>query len=149
MGHEGRLKKRRVWPAWLRVVVATLFVLGLFKAYAGWYWHERVGRGPGVWFSPTSAYVGMSSAHAQAVEYLVQRIRIHLPGVGPISRGMPWALAYSIATVGPAALFSVFGFAALTRRYGAPSPDQPRCRRCGYFLRGLSRPQCPECGERV
>ena len=22
----------------------------------------------------------------------------------------------------------------------------PRCRRCGYMLKGLSRPRCPECG---
>jgi hypothetical protein len=26
---------------------------------------------------------------------------------------------------------------------------QPRCRRCGYILRGLTEPRCPECGERI
>lgn len=24
-----------------------------------------------------------------------------------------------------------------------------RCRQCGYILRGLSEPRCPECGERI
>lgn len=29
-------------------------------------------------------------------------------------------------------------------------PDaECRCRRCGYILNGLSRPECPECGEPV
>ncbi len=26
---------------------------------------------------------------------------------------------------------------------------ETRCRRCGYILRGLSEPRCPECGERI
>lgn len=26
---------------------------------------------------------------------------------------------------------------------------EPRCRRCGYILKGLSEPRCPECGERI
>lgn len=25
----------------------------------------------------------------------------------------------------------------------------PRCRKCGYTLRGLSEPRCPECGEAI
>lgn len=25
-------------------------------------------------------------------------------------------------------------------------PDEPTCRRCGYILRGLTQPRCPECG---
>lgn len=24
---------------------------------------------------------------------------------------------------------------------------ETRCRRCGYILKGLSKPECPECGE--
>lgn len=26
---------------------------------------------------------------------------------------------------------------------------ETRCRRCGYILRGLTEPRCPECGERI
>jgi hypothetical protein len=28
-------------------------------------------------------------------------------------------------------------------------PRQPACRRCGYYLHGLTQPRCPECGEWV
>src|SRR5262245_39499083 len=28
-------------------------------------------------------------------------------------------------------------------------PDETRCRKCGYILRGLTEPRCPECGERI
>ncbi|MFH1746411.1 MAG: hypothetical protein ABIG44_05130 [Planctomycetota bacterium] len=32
----------------------------------------------------------------------------------------------------------------------APRPDEHlRCLRCGYILKGLSEPRCPECGERI
>lgn len=24
-----------------------------------------------------------------------------------------------------------------------------RCRKCGYILRGITEPRCPECGERI
>lgn len=26
---------------------------------------------------------------------------------------------------------------------------ETRCRNCGYILRGISEPRCPECGERI
>jgi len=26
---------------------------------------------------------------------------------------------------------------------------QTRCRKCGYILRGITEPRCPECGERI
>ena len=36
---------------------------------------------------------------------------------------------------------------------GLPKPrtgaDETRCRKCGYILRGISEPRCPECGERI
>ena len=33
---------------------------------------------------------------------------------------------------------------------GREVPDgEPHCRKCGYILRGLSEPRCPECGEAI
>jgi hypothetical protein len=26
---------------------------------------------------------------------------------------------------------------------------ETRCRKCGYILRGITEPRCPECGERI
>ena len=28
-----------------------------------------------------------------------------------------------------------------------PRPDSPNCAECGYFLKGLPEPRCPECGK--
>ena len=34
--------------------------------------------------------------------------------------------------------------------YGGGADDgETRCRDCGYILRGISEPRCPECGERI
>ena len=30
-----------------------------------------------------------------------------------------------------------------------PGGGQTRCRKCGYILRGLTEPRCPECGEHI
>lgn len=27
--------------------------------------------------------------------------------------------------------------------------NETRCRQCGYILRGITEPRCPECGERI
>jgi hypothetical protein len=27
--------------------------------------------------------------------------------------------------------------------------SETRCRKCGYLLRGITEPRCPECGERI
>lgn len=32
---------------------------------------------------------------------------------------------------------------------GTASPYTTVCRKCGYTLRGISEPRCPECGERI
>ncbi len=28
-------------------------------------------------------------------------------------------------------------------------PKETQCRRCGYILRGITEPRCPECGEAI
>ena len=46
----------------------------------------------------------------------------------------------------------VTAFAAdqLAIRFGLPGDDlETRCRSCGYILRGITEPRCPECGERI
>jgi hypothetical protein len=44
-------------------------------------------------------------------------------------------------------LFAVFAHRAIRDRViSAVHPDDLRCRRCGYRLRGLTVQRCPECG---
>lgn len=45
----------------------------------------------------------------------------------------------------------VVAYGLLTYWLGArtPADRETRCRGCGYILRGISEPRCPECGERI
>ncbi|MHC4672725.1 MAG: hypothetical protein ACYTBZ_09595, partial [Planctomycetota bacterium] len=46
--------------------------------------------------------------------------------------------------------FAVYG--VLTHFFGHSHIDndnETRCRRCGYILRGITEPRCPECGEKI
>lgn len=57
-----------------------------------------------------------------------------------------WLFAVvSVFLLSPLVAVAIHG--GLIRRYGL-DPRETRCRRCGYILRGISEPRCPECGER-
>ncbi len=48
----------------------------------------------------------------------------------------------------PATLVAAVSYTLATLHAQATElEDGPRCRRCGYILRGLPKPRCPECGE--
>ncbi|MEW6250587.1 MAG: hypothetical protein AB1716_08055 [Planctomycetota bacterium] len=53
---------------------------------------------------------------------------------------VPFGYALTAAALGG------WGLLYLTAR---AREDETRCRKCGYILRGLSEPRCPECGERI
>jgi len=40
-------------------------------------------------------------------------------------------------------------YTLLTRITKTHRSDETRCRKCGYILRGITEPRCPECGERI
>lgn len=46
-------------------------------------------------------------------------------------------------------LLAVLVYALVHKYFPRPAPEEARCRRCAYLLRGISKPQCPECGELV
>jgi hypothetical protein len=56
-----------------------------------------------------------------------------------------------IAWFAPITLLAFAVFGLLTHWFGRPgfSDNETRCRRCGYILRGITEPRCPECGERI
>jgi len=51
--------------------------------------------------------------------------------------------------IGFIAPLAVFGL--LTHYLGSKRlrDSETRCRKCGYILRGITEPRCPECGERI
>ena len=56
-----------------------------------------------------------------------------------------WVVVWLLVNVGIMA--AVFVYAWLRSR--RPGDRETRCRRCGYILRGITEPRCPECGERI
>jgi hypothetical protein len=64
----------------------------------------------------------------------------------PVFGAMAFISYYSSVIAVPVAAYGV-----LTRRYYPKrgSENETRCRQCGYILRGISEPRCPECGERI
>lgn len=44
---------------------------------------------------------------------------------------------------------ATFATVFLCRFSGSCRERETCCRRCGYILRGMSEPRCPECGERI
>ena len=59
-----------------------------------------------------------------------------------------YVVAKSVVYTMPTTAFCLTIFALLGRQ--APGKaGESSCRRCGYILRGLSAPRCPECGEAI
>lgn len=70
-------------------------------------------------------------------------------------------MASMLFQMGQKGMFVVFGlllpmtaaiatYAFVTWRWGPRvSEAETRCRKCGYILRGLTQPRCPECGEQI
>jgi hypothetical protein len=48
--------------------------------------------------------------------------------------------------------FLFFGLAVYDRlvpHFGRPAGDDLHCLKCGYILKGLREPRCPECGQSI
>ena len=57
-------------------------------------------------------------------------------------------IVIAVAATLPAFVVACLVYHTLTRRH-AVSDRQTRCGQCGYILKGLTEPRCPECGERI
>ena len=68
--------------------------------------------------------------------------------VGPVMVDLINAGMGGLAYMLPTGLLAATIYALLASQRSQP-PSETLCRRCGYALRGLAKPQCPECGEHV
>lgn len=64
----------------------------------------------------------------------------------PITGGL---LSGMIAYILPPIIAALLVFALLGQDWSESTVLETRCRRCGYILRGIPEPRCPECGERI
>lgn len=84
---------------------------------------------------------------------------VYFPMVAVIQEATAWAMPWAstnlwewvteIACISSAIAPSVF-VAVLIYGLGKPFGDtETRCRQCGYILKGLTVPRCPECGGAI
>lgn len=69
------------------------------------------------------------------------------PLVGPgsiLGEVLPRILSFGMVLLVPVAV-ALWMYQRLTPR----TDGETRCRKCGYILRGIPEPRCPECGERI
>ena len=69
--------------------------------------------------------------------------------IGPNwSTSLRTMLFWRLGVMSPVICLLTYGL--MTLRYGPKRPDgETRCRKCGYILRGITEPRCPECGEKI
>ena len=83
-------------------------------------------------------------AYGISMEYFFVRI------YHPITHSSVFITASIIYQLGLACI-CIIVYGLLTRRYykSRLHVDETRCRKCGYILRGITEPRCPECGEKI
>jgi len=84
------------------------------------------------------------------VAYCIQipLMKIGLPQT--IERQLGIAAWRPLVSYPPAIIAGLVTYHMLTRHYSdRPPGGETRCRKCGYILRGITEPRCPECGERI
>lgn len=118
---------------------ALLMLIALWwrLAFAGLLYMEMPPRDRGIFDALGKSWRGMRDAGWEPIWFLmvvsfVSVLTVLLLGVGLILVGLPLMLA--AATVTYASVF------------GVPN-DGSRCKVCGYQVKGLASPVCPECGE--
>ncbi len=84
--------------------------------------------------------------HDKALGWAMHKVNAFFnPGWGPETVAVPVVLGVPTVLI-------AFGVYAVLTKYLGPSTfgdNETRCRRCGYILRGITEPRCPECGERI
>lgn len=108
-----------------------------------WFWRAAIAA------IVSCTYAALSVTVLWAVHDSVMNTIRELLGNGPgtWASGVGISIGWFLPVVSIA--FVVYGL--LTGYLGprATSDGETRCRKCGYILRGITEPRCPECGERI
>jgi hypothetical protein len=118
-----------VWRAMIAVIVSCIYAIIPIVPLPP----------PGVWTSGATASIMPASAT------IPSWLALH---IAPRGQWMEWPSR--VVVVGSTSLIAIVVFGGLGQ---IGRQNEPRgetfCRRCGYILRGISEPRCPECGERI
>lgn len=106
-----------------------------------WFWRAAIAAGAACLASGL-VWDGTEIAWRAAIEWMPPSLR---------RVGEPDAVLVPLLICLPAILVAFIVYGLLTRVLGsgAGADGETRCRKCGYILRGISAPRCPECGERI
>lgn len=67
-----------------------------------------------------------------------------------IDTGIAFRIEENVVFFLPGAAVALSTYGILTALFGGAHRDsETRCRKCGYILRGITEPRCPECSERI
>ncbi len=80
------------------------------------------------------------------IQMPARQARTVVPPLNPRLRYITEGLIYTVMIV-PAFLLAIFIYDRLTFRYC--NDRVLRCLHCGYILKGLTEPRCPECGTKI
>lgn len=85
------------------------------------------------------------------VHFLAQFAILFVVRTRSIQAAVPFVQVITIAGFSLCLVVSLTVYGVLTRRTDARRiyARETCCRQCGYVLRGISEPRCPECGERI
>ncbi len=107
-----------------------------------WLWRVTIAVAVGLMFAVLSA------ESVQHAEPLLRHVYGALFGVSFTPTTANW-IAIVCLWVMPTIIIVIASFAVVTYYFKSPADRQTRCRKCGYILRGITEPRCPECGEKI
>jgi len=110
-----------------------------------WFWRAAIATAASV------AWYGLSIRRWTILGDILWRVESAILWQGSPQAQRPWCFLISAMLYGapPAVIaLAVFGLSGhlASRRM---NQKETRCRRCGYILRGITEPRCPECGEKI
>ena len=106
-----------------------------------WFWRGTIAIGIGSFYGALSVTV-LEDLHEPVADFF----RDELLGHGFLGT----AVGVNVGWFIPLFCLVLLAYGLLTRLYGPANFDgETRCRKCGYILKGISEPRCPECGERI
>jgi hypothetical protein len=93
-----------------------------------WFWRATIGAG-----------VGSATLGVLIIPFLDPLVA---PQFGTVASFIYFGIVPQMTGIGT--------YGLLTRAYGPKTVDnETRCRKCHYILRGITKPRCPECGEKI
>jgi hypothetical protein len=115
------------------------------RARLHWFWRAALA------IVVACGYAGVSVTATVSVHEAVAEAVTEALGGQRVSPSWQFGAGISLAWFLPVLLIAFAVYGLLTWRFGPRGPidDETRCRECGYILRGISEPRCPECGERI